>query len=81
MLKKIQYFRRLLSYYSKHKINTYEDLSLEIAMNMKNVVIFNKFINIMKHSLKNVHISNIKCDIIVELKLLKVMVCFSISCL
>ena len=33
---------------------------------MKNVVIFNKFINIMKHFLKNVHISNIKCDIIIE---------------
>lgn len=50
MLKKTQYFRRLFSYYSKNKINTYDDLSLEIAINIKNVLIFNKFVFIKSHN-------------------------------
>lgn len=49
-VKKTQYFRRLFSYYSKNKINTYDDLSLEIAINIKNVLIFNKFVFIKSHN-------------------------------
>lgn len=49
-VKKTQYFRRLFSYYSKSKINTYDDLSLEIAINIKNVLIFNKFVFIKSHN-------------------------------
>lgn len=49
-VKKTQYFRRLFSYYSKNKINTYDDLSLEIAINIKNVLMFNKFVFIKSHN-------------------------------
>ena len=49
-VKKTQYFRRLFSYYSKNKINTYDDLSLEIAITIKNVLIFNKFVFIKSHN-------------------------------
>lgn len=49
-VKKTQYFRRLFSYYSKNKINTYDDLSLEIAINIKNLLIFDKFVFIKSHN-------------------------------